>query len=178
MNKTAASESESTQAVASRKRANATEISLFEDHADDSQDNSPILVSEFPPPPYYYTLFHSLKPPEIPTQSFIQVSRHVESLIASSKDPKDDGLFPTKTPSGFDTHGDSQTIDINTLPAVFGEIVEDPLHMHVEDICEDPSVVRNEILRLVLLHILFSKHSYYIYTPFFMSSSLFFQLYL
>ena len=132
---------------------NIKDLIVEESPSDDEEDSSPILVSEFPPPPYYYTLASSLIPPEIPTENLVQVAKQVQKTIASLasqivKDA-DKSSFPSSVDSRTTPTVDETMMDIHTVPAVFGEIVEDPLLMHVEDLCEDPTIVRDEILRFV-----------------------------
>jgi len=120
------------------------------------QDTSPaILVSEFPPPPYYYTLCSSssLIPPGIPTQALHQVAKHIRIKLDEEKKHTDKHCSSTpNVTSNIVSHiGHDEWIDINTLPAVFGEIVEDPLLMHVENYCDDPQKIQQDIFTYVFL---------------------------
>mmetsp|Transcript_10985 Transcript_10985/g.15486 ORF Transcript_10985/g.15486 Transcript_10985/m.15486 type:complete len:219 (-) Transcript_10985:309-965(-) len=114
-----------------------------------------VLVSEFPPPPFYYRQAASLIPPEIPIEALERGSKRaaaaaakaqaeaerirLEQAGAENNDNTDEilGGIPTK-----------EEEEEGEVVAVFGEIVEDPLLVDVKDNCEDPKVIRDEVRRL------------------------------
>jgi len=115
-----------------------------------------LLVSEFPPPPFYYTEASTLKPPEIPKEALERGTRkacaaatktraEAERLrLADEGDQTADvlgGVLAGNTTSELEEEeGD--------VVAIFGEIVEDPLTVQPLDPCEDPAVIRDEVKRL------------------------------
>ena len=136
-----------------------------------------LLVTEFPPPPYYYTLASSgkLTPPDIPERAFRVAAKRVRQekerarleserirLEAEKKDFTDDKVKEgggdseastdvVMTDKQNDDDDDSIT-DPNDpnepIVAVFGEIVEDPTLVYVEEECNNPTILRDNVKRL------------------------------
>jgi mediator of RNA polymerase II transcription subunit 7 len=111
-----------------------------------------LLVSEFPPPPFYYRHASQLTPPEIPTASLERASERAAAAAAKAKAESErlrlqleDDDDKTNAILGGVTDENEEEGDI---VAVFGEIVEDPLLVKVEDVCEDPTKIRDEVKRL------------------------------
>lgn len=114
-----------------------------------------LLVSEFPPVPFYYRLATTpgaLEPPPIPTEALrrgtsraaAQAARaraESERLRLGGEDDKTDAIL------GGSVHATEEEDDGDVV-AVFGEIVEDPLLIEPLDRCEDPKIVRDEVKRL------------------------------
>lgn len=48
---------------------------------DDEDDDEDLLVSEFPPPPFYYKSYASLKPPKIPSQKLKEYSEKAAFIV-------------------------------------------------------------------------------------------------
>mmetsp|Transcript_49061 Transcript_49061/g.59406 ORF Transcript_49061/g.59406 Transcript_49061/m.59406 type:complete len:227 (+) Transcript_49061:51-731(+) len=130
---------------------------------DDNDETGEMLVSEFPPPPYYYHKSASLTPPSIPTECLERAAKKAQQVAAAaaaaaeaerarifgesgngiSEDNNDVGTAVPPVPAaddGIDADGE--------VVAVFGEIVEDPLLVKVEDDCRDPTKIRDTIFRL------------------------------
>lgn len=120
-----------------------------------------LLVSEFPPPPFYYRkaigsedeVFCRLKPPPIPTDALTRGTRRAAAAAAKARAEaermrlednadKTDAILGGVVPEKDDTEEEGDVV------AVFGEIVEDPLLVTPLDSCEDPTVVRDEVKRL------------------------------
>ncbi|OEU15342.1 hypothetical protein FRACYDRAFT_240025 [Fragilariopsis cylindrus CCMP1102] len=112
-----------------------------------------LLVSEFPPPPFYYTEASTLKPPEIPMEALKRGTRKAHAANAKLRGcdwrrMKENqtadvlgGVLAGNTTSELEEEeGD--------VVGVFGEIVEDPLTVQPLDTCEDPAVIRDEVKRL------------------------------
>mmetsp|Transcript_5746 Transcript_5746/g.14359 ORF Transcript_5746/g.14359 Transcript_5746/m.14359 type:complete len:227 (-) Transcript_5746:299-979(-) len=112
-----------------------------------------LLVSEFPPPPFYYTEFSRLKPPKIPYEALERGTRKAAAVAAAARaeaerqrlaDISGDllgGVLAGNSASEIkEEEGD--------VVGVFGEIVEDPLLVQPLDPCEDPIVIRDEVKRL------------------------------
>ena len=88
-----------------------------------------LLVSEFPPPPFYYRQASQLTPPEIPTESLERASERAAAAAAKAKaeserlrlqleddDDKTNAILGGVTDENVEEEGD--------VVAVFGEIVE------------------------------------------------------
>lgn len=111
-----------------------------------------LLVSEFPPPPFYYRQAAQLTPPEIPTEALERASQRAAAAAAKAKaqserlrlqlEDEDD-----KTNAILGGVTDEANEEEGGVVAVFGEIVEDPLLVNVEDVCEDPTKIRDEVKR-------------------------------
>ena len=117
-----------------------------------------MLVSEFPPPPFYYRQSHLLSAPTIPHEALERGTKraaaaaakaHAESERLRLGESQDAILAGTPT---TDAGGAAMTSNAgdedNSVVGVFGEIVEDPLLFQPLDRCEDPRVVRDEVKRL------------------------------
>lgn len=109
-----------------------------------------LLVSEFPPPPFYFRRGSNLKPPPIPQDALTlgtvraaraaaQARAEAERLRLGDEADKTDAILGG-TAKVEKTEGD--------VVAVFGEIVEDPLLVEPLDLCVDPTLVRDEVKRL------------------------------
>lgn len=89
-----------------------------------------LLVSEFPPPPFYYNRAPSLTPPEIPTEALERASNRAAALAAKAKEEAERQRLQlpqneedaTKAVLGGVT-GEEEAEDGDVV-AVFGEIVE------------------------------------------------------
>lgn len=121
---------------------------------DDTSGEATLLVSEFPPPPYYYGSTSTLTPPSIPTAALELASRRAAAAAAAARaeserlrlqleedTDKTDAILGGVTSKEEEEEGE--------VVAVFGEIVEDPLLVEVQDTCEDPTKVRDEVSRYV-----------------------------
>lgn len=129
-----------------------------------------LLVSEFPPPPYYYGMASQntpahlrLTPPEIPLRSFRVAakkvlrerkrakdeSERIRLAACAGEDSTDEGTKTDEAATGDIKEEDDDSIDPDdpNVVAVFGEIVEDPT-LTVEQECDDPNVVRDNVKRL------------------------------
>jgi hypothetical protein len=128
---------------------------------DDNEENTDapgeasLLVSEFPPPPFYYRQLALLTPPTIPTEALTRGTRKAAAaaararaeaerirLVADDADKTDAILGGVQVPEGAEEDEEGSVV------AVFGEIVEDPLLVEPLDPCEDPKVIRDEVKRL------------------------------
>lgn len=111
-----------------------------------------LLVSEFPPPPFYYRQAKSLSPPPIPEEALTRGTRKAAAAaararaeaerirLAADDADKTDAILGGMQKAEDDEEGE--------VVAVFGEVVEDPLLVEPLDVCEDPKVVRDEVKRL------------------------------
>jgi hypothetical protein len=126
-----------------------------------------LLVSEFPPPPYYYRLAGmngGLQPPPIPINAITRgtyraaevaarareaerrqrmVELHRGNDAQSNEDKTDSILGGVTTEMNIDSNDPNEAV-----VSVFGEILEDPLLVEPLDHCDDPIVVRDEVKRL------------------------------
>lgn len=125
--------------------------------ADAAPGEATLLVSEFPPPPYYFkrAANGNLQPPEIPVEALARGTRRAAAAAARARAEAEKmrlaehsnnttdailgGVLPDQA-AGEDEEGD--------VVAVFGEIVEDPSLVVVQDSCDDPVLVRDEVKRL------------------------------
>eukprot|EP00977_Amphora_coffeiformis_P013627 scaffold3608_cov183-Amphora_coffeaeformis.AAC.14 len=113
-----------------------------------------LLVSEFPPVPFYYRLAAEgkLEPPEIPYEALARGTSRAAAQAARARaeserlrlgeDDKTDAILGGAPAVDEEDDGD--------VVAVFGEIVEDPQLIEPLDRCEDPKIVRDEVKRLNL----------------------------
>jgi hypothetical protein len=121
----------------------------------DTPGEAALLVSEFPPPPFYYTEAANLQPPEIPKDALERGTRRAAAAAARARaeaerlrlaDESDKtadvlgGVLAGGRPSDEEEEGD--------VVGVFGEIVEDPFMVQPLDVCEDPTIIRDEVKRL------------------------------
>lgn len=112
-----------------------------------------LLVSEFPPPPFYYRYAQQLSPPPIPVEALTRGTRKAAAAAARARaEAERNRLAGTD-----DALADKTDTILGGLPpepeegdvvAVFGEIVEDPLLVEPLDACEDPKAIRDEVKRL------------------------------
>jgi hypothetical protein len=104
-----------------------------------------LLVSEFPPAPYYYALASEgkLKPPPIPTEALARGTRKAAAAGAKARAEterlrlNDTGAILGGVQEDKEEEGD--------VVAVFGEIVEDPLLVEPQDYCEEPKVIAETV---------------------------------
>eukprot|EP00934_Nitzschia_sp_Nitz4_P004774 Nitzschia sp. Nitz4//scaffold70_size99833//73254//74236//NITZ4_004604-RA/size99833-snap-gene-0.151-mRNA-1//-1//CDS//3329557162//4764//frame0 len=117
----------------------------------DAPGEATLLVSEFPPPPFYYMEAARLQPPEIPVEALergtrkaaaaaLRAREEAERLRLAEENATTDSIFGGVPQDAEEEEGD--------VVAVFGEIVEDPLLVEPLDACEDPTVIRDEVMRL------------------------------
>ncbi|CAJ1954565.1 unnamed protein product [Cylindrotheca closterium] len=107
-----------------------------------------LLVSEFPPAPYYYALASEgkLKPPPIPTEALARGTRKAAAAGAKARAEterlrlNDTGAILGGVQEDMEEEGD--------VVAVFGEIVEDPLLVEPQDYCEDPNAIAETVKKL------------------------------
>lgn len=98
--------------------------------AGDTPGEAALLVSEFPPPPFYYRQAAQLSPPEIPTESLERASQRAAAAAAKAKAEserlrlqlEDDEADKTEAILGGVTDQDEE--EEGDVVAVFGEIVE------------------------------------------------------
>mmetsp|Transcript_56120 Transcript_56120/g.167976 ORF Transcript_56120/g.167976 Transcript_56120/m.167976 type:complete len:243 (-) Transcript_56120:343-1071(-) len=129
----------------------------------EDEDEGALLVSEFPPPPPYYRFASTpgaLSPPPVPNDALAAAAKKAAAIAAKAKAVAEkartdavgeqeiaaasgDGAIGVSAEQVADGEGDE-----GDVVAVFGEIVEDPLLVQVEDECEDPNVIRQNISRL------------------------------
>ena len=119
--------------------------------SEQEEGQATLLVSEFPPVPYYYRLAAegNLEPPPIPHEALARGTARAAAQAARAKaeaekrrlgegDQTDAILGGVAAPEGEDD-GD--------VVAVFGEIVEDPTLIVPDDHCDDPKLVRDQVKR-------------------------------
>jgi hypothetical protein len=93
----------------------------------DAPGDAQLLVSEFPPPPFYYTEAENLSPPEIPLEALELGTRRAAAAAARSRAEAerlrlaDEGDKTDAILGGAPTAADEEEGDV---VAVFGEIVE------------------------------------------------------
>mmetsp|Transcript_24378 Transcript_24378/g.35650 ORF Transcript_24378/g.35650 Transcript_24378/m.35650 type:complete len:241 (+) Transcript_24378:96-818(+) len=133
---------------------------------EEGEGEAQILVSEFPPPPFYYrkAATQSLQPPPIPTECFERAaqkaaavaagaaaeSENIRNLaVAAQNSPNDGAVTADMSVQHMEAGGEGiEDGDNSDMVAVFGEIVEDPLLVHVPDDCQDPTVIKGTMSRL------------------------------
>jgi len=121
-----------------------------------NDEKGELLVSEFPPPPFYYQEYSSLSPPLIPRKCFELASEKATFVAKAAAAATERLRLMSVTSTAEEQAAEINALQLQTLSefkegevvAVFGEIVEDPTLAHVEDICEDPTTVRDTIYRL------------------------------
>jgi hypothetical protein len=128
---------------------NATDISGGEG---DTPGEAALLVSEFPPPPFYYTEAANLQPPEIPIDALQRGTRKAAAAAKRARAEAERLRLVDDSDKTADVLGGVITADDEEeggdVVGVFGEIVEDPLLVQPLDVCEDPTVIRDEVKRL------------------------------
>lgn len=198
-------------------------------NAENEAENALVLVSEFPPPPFYYSISNlKLIPPPIPTNSLLCASRQAAAVRAAAQEQVERNRLKALQEDAVETIWDGNDTSTKSLPvknvasermisettnfditnnqlqteidktqkghevldpsdlgetavvkssstsvvgstgetnqqseisaalpmddgefvAVFGEIVEDPLLAPIEDGCNDPTKIRDELNRL------------------------------
>lgn len=123
------------------------------DAAADTPGEAALLVSEFPPPPFYYRQAAQLEPPEIPTEALEHASQRAAAAAAKAKAESERLRLQLEEDADDKTNAilggvkDQDEEEDGDVVAVFGEIVEDPLLVKVEDVCEDPTKIRDEVKR-------------------------------
>ncbi|GAX25471.1 hypothetical protein FisN_12Lu012 [Fistulifera solaris] len=114
---------------------------------EDAPGEATLLVSEFPPPPFYYPLADQLEPPPIPTEAVKNGTERAARVLAEARAEAERQRLGADTTNAILGGTVSQEDDENVV-AVFGEVVEDPWLVQPLDLCEDPTVVREEVKRL------------------------------
>mmetsp|Transcript_39737 Transcript_39737/g.45267 ORF Transcript_39737/g.45267 Transcript_39737/m.45267 type:complete len:153 (-) Transcript_39737:360-818(-) len=107
-----------------------------------------LLVSEFPPPPFYYKQAASLTPPSPPMDALGKGTNRAAEVAAKAKAESERIRLGVDTPNTDAILGGerkNEEEEDNDVVAVFGEIVEDPYLVKVQDICEDPTKIRDEV---------------------------------
>ena len=134
---------------------------------DDETDDQPLLVTEFPPPPYYYRQASTLTPPPIPHEALHRASQRAAAKLQKAKeeserirlaaeageggDGAEGGVDPTRLGTTEGAEATAAVDDEEDDPeavAVFGEYVEDPLLAPVEDLCQDPTKIKEQVKKL------------------------------
>jgi hypothetical protein len=127
-----------------------------DEHANLAEEENPgqatLLVSEFPPPPFFYQLAKHLEPPPIPYEALVRGTKRAAAFAAKAQteserlrlgedDPdKTDAILGGSVPAA-DEKEEGDVI------AVFGEIVEDPIVVEPLEPCENPTLIRDEVKR-------------------------------
>jgi hypothetical protein len=119
----------------------------------DAPGEASLLVSEFPPPPYYYRLAKTLTPPAIPHEALERGTSRAAAAAARARAESErlqlgDEADKTDAILGGVSSVEPHMEEEGDVVAVFGEIVEDPLLVEPPDRCEDPTVVRDQVKRL------------------------------
>jgi hypothetical protein len=119
----------------------------------DAPGEASLLVSEFPPPPYYYRLAKTLTPPTIPHEALERGTKRAAAAAARARAESErlrlgDEADKTDAILGGVSAVEPHEEEEGDVVAVFGEIVEDPLLVEPPDRCEDPTVVRDQVKRL------------------------------
>lgn len=127
-----------------------------------------ILVSEFPPPPSYFSLAVNglLEPPSIPVEALKNAAKKASALVAEAERAAEaerfaslgiasQSLAPASHQSSLSDTNDAaklsstaqtgEEITEGDVVAVFSEILEDPLLFQVKDDCENPALVRDRL---------------------------------
>jgi hypothetical protein len=118
----------------------------------DGDGQPTLLVSEFPPPPFYYVDAANLEPPEIPVEALERGTRRAAAAGARARAETErlrlgnEGGDKTDAILGGVQSVEEEEEDGDVV-AVFGEIVEDPLLVKPLDPCEDPVVIGDEVKR-------------------------------
>lgn len=128
---------------------------------DDGNDAE--LVSEFPPPPFYYAQASTLNPPQIPHDKILRstnktvADRKAKELEDRAKLSLGTSEADAAAVDGGVLGGDVPDFDKKTtgpdegpIVAVFGDesYLEDPDLVPVEEDCDDPEIVKGEVSRL------------------------------
>jgi len=113
----------------------------------DAPGEAQLLVSEFPPPPFYYKQAASLTPPSPPMDALEKGTKRAAEVAAKARAESERMRLGADTPNTDAILGGEQKEEEedNDVVAVFGEIVEDPYLVEVQDICLDPTKIREEV---------------------------------
>lgn len=115
----------------------------------DAPGEAQLLVSEFPPPPFYYKQASTLTPPPIPTEALERGTMRAAAAASKARAESVRIRLGEDTPNtDAILGGETQEDEEGEVVAVFGEIVEDPYLVEVQDICDDPTKIRDEVHRL------------------------------
>lgn len=109
-----------------------------------------LLVSEFPPPPFYYRNHKNLTPPPIPAEALARGTARAAAAAARAQEEAERlRLSEENTDAilGGNTAAPVQEEEGDVV-AVFGEIVEDPMLVKPLDPCEDPTIIRDQVKKL------------------------------
>jgi hypothetical protein len=90
-----------------------------------------LLVSEFPPPPFYYKQASSLVPPSIPTDALERGTRRAAAAAAKARAESVRIRLGEDTPNSDAILGGTPEDEEGDVVAVFGEIVEVSSHLPV-----------------------------------------------
>jgi len=121
----------------------ATIAGEVKDPVADTPGEATLLVSEFPPPPFYYAN-ENVAPPPIPAENLARGTRRAAAVAARAREEQK-AKDKTNAILGGATADEEEPGDV---VAVFGEIVEDPMLVEPIDHCEDPKVIGSEVKRL------------------------------
>lgn len=115
----------------------------------DTPGEAQLLVSEFPPPPFYYKLAATLQPPPLPREALEKGTKRAAAAASKARAESERMRLGVDTPNtDAILGGESQEEEDDNVVAVFGEIVEDPYLVEVQDICKNPTKLRDEVNRL------------------------------
>ena len=120
---------------------------------DDNPGQATLLVSEFPPPPFYYQLAKHLEAPPIPQDALGLGTKRAAAFAAKARAESDrlrlgeDDPNQTDAILGGSVPASDGMEEQGEVIAVFGEIVEDPLLVEPLEPCEDPTRIRDEVKR-------------------------------
>ena len=94
--------------------------------AEEQASGAQMLVSEFPPPPFYYKLSTSLIPPEIPIDSIQRGTQRAAAVAKKAREESERLRLQHDIPNTDAILGGCQVSDddAGSVVAVFGEIVE------------------------------------------------------
>eukprot|EP00522_Entomoneis_paludosa_P012728 CAMPEP_0172439072 /NCGR_PEP_ID=MMETSP1065-20121228/175_1 /TAXON_ID=265537 /ORGANISM="Amphiprora paludosa, Strain CCMP125" /LENGTH=221 /DNA_ID=CAMNT_0013187699 /DNA_START=82 /DNA_END=747 /DNA_ORIENTATION=- len=109
-----------------------------------------LLVSEFPPIPFYYRQAQNLTPPPIPVDALERGTKRAAAAAEKMREESErlrmgEGVGQDVIAGGPAV---AATAEDDDVVGVFGEIVEDPRLFVPLDSCEDPRIVREEVKRL------------------------------
>lgn len=91
----------------------------------DAPGEAQLLVSEFPPPPFYYKLASSLTPPPLPYEALEKGTKKAAAAAVKARAESERMRLGVDTPNtDAILGGESQEEEDDEVVAVFGEIVE------------------------------------------------------
>jgi len=118
----------------------------------DAPGEASLLVSEFPPPPYYFRQAKNLTPPPIPHEALERGTAQAAAAAARARAESERLRLGDEAADKTDAilGGVSAVEDEQdgAVVAVFGEIVEDPFLVEPLDRCQDPAVVKDRVKEL------------------------------